>query len=124
MAPLIEIPEVTSDSTRKRESTITKKCLKWVNTLPRTHCEKRAGGPNRKGKPDITGATHGIRIEIEMKAPGQNPTPIQMQHLTAWESIGCIAGWVDNLEEFKAMIRTGLARRGIHLNNKYFIQEV
>jgi hypothetical protein len=120
MALHIEIPEVGPDGTRKKEGSITKRCLKWINTLPKTHCEKRGAGPNRKGKPDITGATHGIRIEIEMKAPGEHPTPIQMYHLIGWQSVGCIAFWTASFEEFKKRIRLELAQRGIHLNNKYF----
>lgn len=40
------------------------------------------------GDPDLYGLWRGLHFEIELKQPGQNPTPLQAQRLMAWESAG------------------------------------
>lgn len=116
----IEIPEVKKNSTRTRENGIVKDCLTWANCLPGAHFYKRKAGPNRKGQPDISGAVLGVRVEIEIKAPGNTPTELQIHKLKVWQKAGCISGWCDCLQEFKLLIRQGLIGRGVNLNERYF----
>ncbi len=116
----ITIEPPSKNPSRIKEGGITKKCLEWVNTLPTTYCYKRKAGPGRKGEPDISGASHGIRIEIEMKAPGNKPTDLQKHKLKVWATVGCICGWVDSLESFKSLVKEGLEAHGIFIPERHF----
>jgi hypothetical protein len=98
-----------------KETTLTKKFIGWLNDLPRTYAEKRHAGPGRKGKPDVTGASHGIRFEIEVKTPGNKPTRLQSWWINKWQSVGVVAFWDDTLDGLKNSFRQAMIRRGIKI---------
>ena len=98
--------------TEKRLNT---KVVNWLKSLPNTHAYKRLGGVANKGEPDVTGCSHGIRIELEGKRPGKHPTPLQEKKLRNWTEAGAITGVYHSLEEAQEIVRNGLDinRRGL-----------
>jgi hypothetical protein len=101
---LREIAAKTPDST-PLEASIVKSCLKWLNSLPRSEFQKRHGARTRSGDPDIYGCLDSIHWEIEVKRPGNKPTPRQNARLDAWLNAGARACWVESLDELKHIIR-------------------
>ena len=92
------------------EKTITNGIIKALNASPRTRVWKRRsdGSDNNNGMPDITGHyTHvlgpdyaiAVRIELEVKKPGEKPRKLQLSRLRRLKEEGAIAGWVTSVEE-------------------------
>lgn len=88
------------------ESAIVKKILTWLNKQPGVKAEKTHGGMYGKaGKPDITGCIRGRRFEIEVKRPGNKPTPLQMKELRDWKAAGAIVGVAYSLDDVKELLK-------------------
>lgn len=88
--------------------------------LDKLHCadpeftwRKRFGNPMGKtGDPDITGCWQGIHFEIELKRPGESPTPLQRHRLAEWGQAGAWTGVVRTLEDLeKALAEIATWRR-------------
>ena len=43
------------------------------------------------GDPDLFGSYRGQAIAVEVKRPGENPTPLQQQRLHEWATAGALA---------------------------------
>lgn len=85
------------------EAAIVRQMLTWLNRLPECYAHKTHGGMfGRAGKPDITGCFRGWRFEIEVKRPGNKPTPLQERELTRWAAAGAHVAVVHSLEELQA----------------------
>lgn len=83
------------------EKAITNKIIKYINkNYPQSNIKKRysSGSTNNTGYPDITGSICGIRIEIEVKQPGEEPTALQLSRLRKLKRYNVIAFWTDSLE--------------------------
>jgi len=83
------------------EKTITNKIIKYINkNYPNSEARKRlsTGSTNNTGYPDITGSINGIRIEIEVKQPGCEPSKLQYSRLRKLKKLNIIAFWADSLE--------------------------
>jgi len=100
---------------KMKETTLNKKVSNWINTLPNSYAYKRLGYIHNKGQPDVTGCSHGIRIELEGKTPGKKPTPLQAHTLKMWAAAGAITGVYYSLEEAQEIIINGLNIRKIHI---------
>ncbi|MFH1985209.1 MAG: hypothetical protein ABIL58_25505 [Pseudomonadota bacterium] len=89
---------------QRREGNLCDRCVKRANSYPGVYLEKRYAGPGRKGRPDITGAIHGRRVELEAKIDDNTPTPIQKHWLKVWKDCGALAAafWTD--AEFNALV--------------------
>jgi len=81
----------------RNEKAVTKEILEYLNSLPGCLAYKRHAGPNRKGKPDITGCLNGKRLEIEVKTGKNKPTALQKKWLKNWYNAGAISGCVWSL---------------------------
>lgn len=93
---------------------------KEINKLPRTLCKKRHAGPGRKGEVDLTGCSHGYRIELEGKIYPNKPTRIQKHRMKKWGSAGAIVGVYFSKEEAVEIVLQGLKDRGVNLKqNKH-----
>jgi hypothetical protein len=89
-----------------KETTITNKILRYINNLPGCKAEKRHGSQySEVGAPDISVCCNGTRIEIEVKRPGEKPTPIQLIRLREWREAGAVAIWVTSLEEVIGVLK-------------------
>jgi hypothetical protein len=68
------------------------------------------GGPSQsKGQPDLLGCIPtagalGRMIAVELKQPGNKPTPLQYKRLRAWEQAGALAGWVTTEAELVELL--------------------
>lgn len=101
------------------EKQITNATLKTLNRNPHIHAWKRLsnGMDNNNGMPDITGyATlildsglrFAIRLEIEMKQPGETPRKLQLSRLRKLKNAGCITGWADSVQGATDIVDNGL----------------
>ena len=102
------------------EKTITNKIIKRLNEDPHLFVWKRHSGQfdNLNGYPDIEGVyslpiTHdpdqepyliAIRVEIEMKKPGEKPRKLQKSRLRKLKRVGCISGWATSVSEARKLI--------------------
>lgn len=67
-----------------------------------------------KGDPDLYGVLHadhaywpGRHFELEVKRPGEDPTPLQRTRLAEWEKAGAITAVVVNAQEALNTLRIG-----------------
>lgn len=95
------------------EVKMNKDVAKWICSLPNSHAYKRLAGHANIGEPDVTGCSHGTRIELEGKLPGNYATKIQKKKLKNWAEAGAIVGVYYSLEEAKNIVLAGLMLRGI-----------
>lgn len=56
----------------------------------------KLAGPNDRGKPDRIFMRNGVAAFVELKAPGEKPTKLQMKNLQEREADGFNAQWFDN----------------------------
>ena len=95
------------------EAKMNKKTAAALCELPKTFAYKRQAGPGRKGQVDITGCSHGYRIELEGKRPGNYPTPLQEMWLKRWHDVGAITGVYYSVEQAVEIVLGGLRDRGV-----------
>jgi hypothetical protein len=87
-------------STTRPESEITRTALEWLNSLPRTKARKvHQGSMTGGGEPDIDACSHGRSVKIEMKRPGEEPSPRQHRRMQEWQRCGALVGWATSLAE-------------------------
>lgn len=73
---------------------------------------KRHGGAmGTAGDPDITGLWDGIHFEIELKAPGENPTLLQLARLAEWRQAGAVTAVVRSLDDLRQTLAEVATRR-------------
>lgn len=97
-------------STQPEVKLVTDPLLKKIKALAgdgyRVKVRKRHGGPyGTSGEPDIEGCINGVSIQIECKAPGNNPTPMQLQRIKEWSDAGAVAFWCDDPEWAMTILR-------------------
>jgi hypothetical protein len=56
------------------------------------------------GDPDLYLCLNGRHIEIEVKLPGQSPTPLQRERLVQWERAGAFAGIIHSISELQDLL--------------------
>ena len=68
--------------------------------------------PAQRGVPDrIIIAPGGAVGFLELKRPGNKPTPLQLKEMRTLTEVGCTVDWVDNVEAGKAFV-DGLVAKG------------
>lgn len=88
------------------ERAIVKAILAYLNGLPGCLARKRwGGGMGVAGDPDIDACIRGRSVQLEVKRPGEKPTPLQLKRLEEWRQAGAITGVVTSLEETRAVLR-------------------
>ena len=79
--------------------------LAYLNSLPCCLARKRwGGGMGVAGEPDIDGCIRGRSLQLEVKRPGEQPTPLQWKRIEAWRQAGAIVGVVTSVQETKALL--------------------
>jgi hypothetical protein len=101
------------------EVKMNKKVADALCRIPKTFAHKRQAGPGRKGQVDITGCSHGYRIELEGKRLGNKPTPLQQFWLARWAAVGAITGVYYSVEEAIDIVMKGLADRQVSIGIYY-----
>jgi hypothetical protein len=56
------------------------------------------------GDSDITGCIRGWHFELEVKRPGERPTPLQLRRLREWRYAGAITGVVTSVAEVRELL--------------------
>jgi hypothetical protein len=93
------------------ERAIVKAILAYLNSLPACVARKRWGGVmGVAGDPDITGCIGGRHFEFEVKRPGEQPTPLQLQRLREWKASGAIVAIVCSVAEVQALLEKSFHR--------------
>ena len=87
------------------ESAIVKAILGYLNALPECLARKRwGGGMGVAGEPDIDACLRGRSLQLEVKRPGQKPTPLQLKRLEQWRQAGALVAVVSSVEEVKTLL--------------------
>jgi hypothetical protein len=74
---------------------------------PRLVFRKRHGSAlGISGDPDVYGVWASTHFEIELKAPGQPPTPLQLARLQEWSRTGALTAVVHSLPELLRFLQT------------------
>ena len=89
------------------ESTVTTAILKALNAMPDTYAVKLHGSMyGRAGTPDILCVRAqsyqwqcGQAYFLEVKRPGQKPTPAQLAEMARWTGVGAICCVVRTVQE-------------------------
>lgn len=90
--------------TTQPEAKITKKIIDHLNTLPDTYAYKLFQGRFSGGNPDIDACSDGRAVKIEVKVPGNKPTPRQLAVMKRWEKARALVGWVTSVAEAEALL--------------------
>ena len=96
------------------ERAIVKAILAYLNGIPGCLARKRwGGGLGVAGDPDITGCLNGRHFEFEVKRPGEQPTPLQMQRLDEWRRAGAAAAVVTSVAEVQELLAEKISGRAL-----------
>jgi hypothetical protein len=81
-----------------------------INNIPNCRASKRIANLIKSGEPDVTGIINRIRLEIEYKVPGKNPTELQARELKKWDSLGAVSGVSHSILETIQILSTNLTK--------------
>ena len=68
----------------------------------------KLAGPNQKGQPDRLFIRDGKMLFIEFKAPGKQPTALQLRFMCDMHEHGAHVAWCDDIGRGKELIHTFL----------------
>ena len=68
----------------------------------------KLAGPNQKGQPDRMFIRDGKVLFIEFKAPGKQPTALQLRFMCDMHEHGAHVAWCDDIGRGKELIHTFL----------------
>ena len=92
------------------ERAIVKAILAYLNSLPGCLARKRwGGGMGVAGDPAIDACLRGRSVQLEVKRPGEKPTPLQVKRREEWRQAGAIVAVVVSVDDAKSL----LAREGL-----------
>lgn len=86
------------------EKSITRRIITYLNKLPGCRAMKFPGTIHRHGEPDIFCCYRGRMVLLEVKRPGEKPTPLQAATLAKWQQAGAVAEVVRSVEEVKKIL--------------------
>jgi Holliday junction resolvase len=96
---------------RPRESALVAEIVQALRALPGVVVRKRHGsGWGVSGDPDLYGSAGGRHFEIEVKRPGEHPTPLQRARLDQWRASGALSGVARSAAEALAILRGNSAK--------------
>lgn len=90
------------------EKTVVAAIKRRLKKLPSMKVRKRRGGMANAGEVDLYGSLRAIHFEIEVKAPGGKPTPLQLEKLREWKDAGAIVGVAWSAEDAVKILKDGL----------------
>lgn len=94
---------------QKPETALSNAIQKYIETDLRGKVMKLHGSPMQsRGEPDLIGGFirdgQVIHFAVELKMPGEQPTPIQKFRLAQWDFVGFRTGVVYSLLDFKRIV--------------------
>jgi hypothetical protein len=76
------------------------------------------------GDPDIDACIRGRSVQLEVKRPGEKPTPLQLKRLTEWQQAAALVGVVTSVAATKALLEeNGLLGRTDPSDPAYIVIE-
>ena len=104
----------------QRERPLADRIIAYVNARPFSLADKRAGGPHNAGHPDVSGVfclglfadgtPFSVRLEVEVKRPGQKPRKRQRILIGRWQDVGALSCSADCFADFLAAARVFVRR--------------
>lgn len=87
------------------ERAIVKAILAYLNGLPCCLARKRwGGGMGVAGDPDIDACIRGRSVQLEVKCPGEKPTPLQLKRIEEWRQAGAVVAVVSSVADVKSLL--------------------
>lgn len=87
------------------ESKVRDPVVRWARSHGIGHVRMSFRPGVKRGVPDdLFLLPGGVAVWVEFKAPGKQPTPLQMQRLMWIGGLGFAAAWCDNAEKGIAML--------------------
>jgi len=87
------------------ERAIVKAILAYLNALPGCLARKRwGGGMGVAGDPDIDACLRGRSVQLEVKRPGERPTPLQWKRLAEWRQAGALVAVVTSVADVRTLL--------------------
>ncbi|MGE5486997.1 MAG: VRR-NUC domain-containing protein [bacterium] len=107
------------------ERAIVKAILAYLNGLPGCLARKRwGGGMDVAGDPDIDACIRGRSVQLEVKRPGERPTPLQLKRLEEWRKAGAVVAVVHSVAEVRAVLEENqLLGRTLGHDPAYIVSE-
>lgn len=91
----------------KKESTIQRAILDYLNSLPHCYAVSNHGSAwQGAGRPDIFASYRGRFLALEVKTETGQPTKLQLHELTKWQEAKAIAEVVRSVDDVKDLLRT------------------
>src|SRR5215831_18376767 len=88
-----------------KESNILRACERELKKQGALYRKRHGTAFGTKGDPDLYLLWHGVHVEIELKRPGEDPTPLQRERLAEWEAYGAPTKVVHSVEELRSFLR-------------------
>jgi len=87
------------------ERSIVDAIMKNLRTIPQCVVRKRHGTVyGVAGDPDLYGTLAGRHFELEVKRPGNSPTPLQEKRIAEWKAAGAVVGVVHSVQEARGLL--------------------
>lgn len=81
------------------ETRLTRKILNALNSIPDCYAEKIHASQFGLPKLDVFGAIKGKMFYLEIKVPGNKPTPRQLATMQKWKTKALVhTGWADSVD--------------------------
>lgn len=88
-----------------REASLVDRIEAFLRRQPRCLVRKTHGSAYTAGVADLIGCLKGRYFEIEVKRPGEVPTPLQLRGLEDVRKAGGYALWTDNYQDVVQFVR-------------------
>ena len=86
------------------EAKITAKIIDHLRALPKAWARKVHQSRYQQGEPDVDACVAGRAVKIEVKVPGNKPTPKQLITMRRWARSGALVGWATSVEEVEDLL--------------------
>jgi hypothetical protein len=88
------------------ERAIVKAILAYLNGQPGCLARKRwGGGMGVAGDPDIDACVRGCSVQLEVKRPGEKPTPLQLKRIEEWRRAGAVVAVVNSVADVRRLLQ-------------------
>lgn len=107
------------------ERAIVRAILAYMNGLPGCLARKRwGGGMGVAGDPDIDACIRGRSVQLEVKRPGERPTPLQLKRIEEWRRAGAVVAVVNSVADVRRLLQENrLLDRTNEPDSAYIVSE-
>jgi len=87
-----------------REKSLQNSCLHILKSRGLTGRKRHGDAYGVAGDPDLYFLIGGRHVEVELKRPGEEPTPLQKLRLAEWVQAGAITRVIHSTTEFRCLL--------------------